>query len=139
MVGGGEITVQDANLLYTNASIQDMQRLLDSVRLRKCIYDDCTRAAFEDAAQISNRAGRCETFFEHDLPGMVRANAKNEAARIAATALSRGERDAIVNEILALKLFNSYSGCDVDVDDVFTYFDEVDVPSVQGFQDWLRV
>ena len=45
---------------------------------------------------------------------------------------------ALIDEVLALKLLNPVSCVDVELDDIYAYLDEAEtLPSVEGFKEWL--
>ncbi len=67
----------------------------------------------------------------------TRYDSKVMSANMFAITKMAVDQSKLIDDILALRLFNPHAGYDVDYDIVCDYLDESDTPSVQGFKDWL--
>lgn len=66
MVGGGEVYMQNTELLYADSAQADVQKLLDAVKVKACKCK-CGKPAFDPKTVKTNRAGKCESCFMSKL------------------------------------------------------------------------
>lgn len=81
MAGGGMVIVQDKALAFDQATVSDMQRMLDEVEVIECSCFDCKRPAFAPSKIPSNREGKCEACFMRELDATIGQEIRENATR----------------------------------------------------------
>lgn len=81
---GGNVIVQDPALHFANATVADVERLADTVKLAQCRHEGCTNPAFDPQTCDTNRDGFCEQHFLQELTERLQREQAQEEAEIAA-------------------------------------------------------
>lgn len=77
--GGGNIHVHDKTVLFQDATVDDLNRLFDTVRLKPC--KRCGTLTFDPESVSTNREGLCEECFLGDLRKDIDKAAERDAKR----------------------------------------------------------
>lgn len=81
MAGGGNATLSDKGIAFKDATLEDLQRMLDQVGIVVC--KTCGKPAFDPATVSTNRAGECEMCFMAKLNASFQKSVEKEKKRMA--------------------------------------------------------
>lgn len=81
MKDGGSATIRAEDTSFETATMDDLNRLFDQVKLVKCKC--CGKPAFDPATCSTNREGKCEACFMAALNAKFEADRKKEAEKLA--------------------------------------------------------
>lgn len=72
---GGSVQLKDEKLTFEQATVSDMERMLNAIHLQTCTCEGCNNAAFDPLFAKTNRDGQCEACF------MKKLNAEFDSAQ----------------------------------------------------------
>lgn len=78
--GGGSVYLHDKELLFENATLADLERMFDKVKLIPC--KTCGKPAFDPGSVDTNRGGECEQCFMAALNADLEKAQKKEQRRM---------------------------------------------------------